>query len=549
MNDLITDLSQLKSQNDNRNRGEYEQISTTRDITGDNFSNGVINFKWENSGLKYWDPSKTYLRTRLRFTKGDGTVIDSAFNTAPNMGLMSNMFYAAEFKINDKPVSKIGSYLPQIDALEKRLTKSKSWLNTIGAATNLWQSSQALRQAEMASDGRIVKDTVAVAPADTVSADTVIGYPALTTVAYVAATGVITFSGGVNTNVAFQVGDYIVLTAGTIGAGALNVKLEVIAVNANLTMTVRADIAANIAANADIRFNRVRPNAVVASESRRVGDFETIWTPPLSIFKTKRALPIGKYELSLTPNSKSIFMKRAIETVLGQPSKEQQNPGAAIVAANIKVEVVSMFLYVYTFEGPRIDNITYYLDLENTRCQADKVNSTSFQNKNFEVSPSTIALTVAYQDLRVGENTALSSSKFRSYEVGVAPTTPQELNLNRFYLNYAGQNLPATDADPEFVAGRDYTIQRYIESQLNSGAYFDTGGPEDIQEFHERGSYYYTPIYRDGTDRSTRCTVYNEFQTGSDVVNTQLLLFEHYRSLATVQISNGRVSSVYIDDE
>ena len=72
----------------------------------------------------------------------------------------------------------------------------------------------------------------------------------------------------------------------------------------------------------------------------------------------------------------------------------------------------------------------------------------NFQQKNFDVSPSTYALTVAYQDLRAGENTALSASKFKAYEVGAIPTAAQELNLSRFFINYAGQNLPAPDADP-----------------------------------------------------------------------------------------------------
>ena len=562
MNSLITDLSQIQSKNSGRIRGEYEQISTTRDVTGDNFSNGNINFKWENSGLKHWDPSKTYIRTRLRFTKGDGTPIDTAFNVAPNMGLMGNMFYAADFKINDKPISKIGSYLPQVDALEKRLTKSKSWLNTIGAATNWWQASQSLRQAEISNDGRVVKDTVGVLPVDTVSTRVSMAFDAAggggagerNSWAYTAATGVLVYARGTdaagltaaNASLAFPVGSYFKYVG---VANTPEVEMKVLTNDGGGNLVVEPNLNADVAADGRFNFSRVVKNDIQASVSRRIGEFETTWTPPLSIFKVNQALPMGKYELSLTPNSKTIFMKRAIESVLGQVSKDQQNPGAPVVAANIKVEVIDMYLYVYTFEGSRIDDITYYLDLENTRCQADKVNSVSFQNKNFEVSPSTFALTVAYQDLRVGEHTAISSSKFKSYEDAGVPTVQQELNLRRFYLNYAGQNMPAPDADPSFIAGTDYTTQRYVETQLNSGSYFDTGGAESIEDFHNRGSYYYFPIYRDGTDRSTRCTVNQEFLTGTNIANMQVMLFEHYRSLASVQIRDSRVVSVYTEDE
>jgi hypothetical protein len=136
-------------------------------------------------------------------------------------------------------------------------------------------------------------------------------------------------------------------------------------------------------------------------------------------------------------------MKRAIESVLGEASKNPQPVNAVGDPANIKVNVVDFYLYCATVDGPRADDMTYLLDLEQTRCQAEKIDTTNFQQKNFDVSPSTFALTAAYQDLRVGENTALSSSKFKSYDGALVPTISQELKLNRFFINYSGQNLPA----------------------------------------------------------------------------------------------------------
>jgi hypothetical protein len=157
---------------------------------------------------------------------------------------------------------------------------------------------------------------------------------------------------------------------------------------------------------------------------------------------------------------------------------------------------------------------------------------------------------VAYQDLRAGENTALSASKFKSYEVAAIPATPstnQELKLDRFFINYAGQNLPAPDADPSFKAGTDYTIQRYSESQIYSGGYFDTGGAETIQEFHDRGAYYYFAWPRDGTDRSTRVNVHQKFD-GADVTNMRLLLFDHSKQVARIRVQDGRVVDVQVED-
>jgi hypothetical protein len=550
--DLKTNVSELSSANEGTSKMEYEQHPPTRDVVNNSFPNGAIHFRFQTSGQKWWIPSKSYLRMRLQLTKGDGTPVDVAFGAAPNMGLMSNLFQSGEFRINDKVISRVADFMPQVDALETRLTKSKSWLDSVGESTNWWAESQSLRLAEVANDGTIVKDTVAIVPPETTAIDTNIGYAANNSVAYVAQTGVITFAAGAgpavpNTDVNWQVGDYIVLTTLPNNEdGVLNVKAEVLVVNANATMTVRADWPVDVAADNGIRFSRVRPNPIDAPPSRRIGEFETFYQPPLSLFKIGHALPSGRYELVLNPQTSSSYMKRAIESVLGQASKDPQPVNAIGNPALVKVNVVDFYLYCATVDGPRADDMTYLLDLEQTRCQAEKIDTTNFQQKNFDVSPSTFALTAAYQDLRVGENTALSSSKFKSYDAAAIPANSEELKLNRFFINYAGQNLPAPDADPNFQAGIDYTTQRYGETQIYSGAYFDTGGAETIEEWHDRGAYYYFSWPRDGTDRSTRVNVHQQFNA-ADVVNMRLLLFDHSKQVGRVRIMDGRIVDVQLE--
>jgi len=557
--ELKTNVSELSSANEGLSKMEYEQHPPTRDVVNNSFPNGAIHFRFQTSGQKWWIPSKSYLRMRLQLTKGDGTPVDVAFGAAPNMGLMSNLFQSGEMRINDKVISRVADFMPQVDALETRLTKSKSWLDSVGESTNWWAESQSLRLAEVANDGTIVKDTVAVVPPETTSTRVQMGFDAAggagndrNAAAYVAATGVITFTqnggGALPAPNPYQVGDFFVYTdiQGD-PDGVKDVKCEVLQVINATSIRVRANIPADVAADGRTDFTRVRPNPIVAPPSRRVGEFETVWQPPLSLFKVGHALPSGRYELVLNPQTSSSYMKRAIESVLGQASKNPQAPNAAGNPANIKVNVVDFYLYCATVDGPRADDMTYLLDLEQTRCQAEKIDTTNFQQKNFDVSPSTFALTAAYQDLRVGENTALSASKFKSYDAAGVPTTSEELKLNRFFINYAGQNLPAPDADPDFQAGIDYTTQRYSESQIYSGAYFDTGGAETIEEWHERGAYYYFSWPRDGTDRSTRVNVHQQFN-GADVANMRLLLFDHSKQVGRVRVQDGRVVDVQLED-
>lgn len=556
--DLKTSVEELSSSNEGLSKCDYEQHPPTRDITGSNFANGAIHFRFQTSGQKWWLPHRSYIRTRFELTQGDGTTqIASADQIAPNMGLMSTLFQSGEMRINDKPVSRVPDFMAQVDALETRLSKSKSWLDTVGEATNWWSADQAVRQQEVSSDGVLFNR-----PTSSVSATTgrvAMGFDAAggagagnrNSWAYTANTGALVYARGTDAagltaaqaSAQFPVGSFFEYLG--LAAGITDIKMKVLANDGAGALFVERLVGTNVAADGRVDFQRTVLTPTAGDVSRRAGDFELVWAPPLSLFKVCHAMPSGRYELILNPQTATSYQKRAIESLLGAASKTPTLPGGA--AADFKLNVVNMYLYIATVDGPRADDITYLLDLEQTRCQAEKIDSASFGQKNFDVSPSTFALTVAYADLRAGENTALSVSKFKSYDAAAIPTLQQELLLNRLYINYAGQNMPAPDADPSFVGGTDYTIQRYAETQINSGAYFDSGGGESIDEFHERGSYYYFRWPRDGTDRSTRVIV-NQGFNGADVANMRVLLFDHSKQVARIRIQNGQVVDVQLED-
>ena len=513
--DLKTNVEELDSANQGTSRMQYEQHPPTRDIANANFANGAIHIRWETAGQKWWIPGRSYIRMRCQLTKADGSNLALTDGIAPNMGLCSQLFQNAEFRINEKVVSRIGDFMPQIDALENRLSKSKSWLDSVGASTNMWDQDFALRQSIIASDG-VKSDVVEYDYLTPVQA----GFAAATEIAIGDETGVGTLSNNVANNI--LVGDLIVIA---------NSEYRV-SNNALSATTIKLSGDKTIAVAATTGWSIKRPRNV----ARKVKEFELIWKPPLSIFKLQHALPSGKYEIVLNPQPASVYQKYAIESI-----------GADKTAGtDFKFNISNMYFYCNVVDGPRADDITYLLDLEQTACQSDKIDNSSFQQKNFDVSPSTYAMSVAYQDVRAGNNTRVSASKFKVFNDTLSANS-EELKLNRFFLNYAGQNLPAPDADPDFQASIDYTTQRYVETQLYSGAYFDNGGAEPIEEFHNRGSYYYFAIPRDGTDRSTRVAVHQQFNAAA-TDNMRVLLFSHSKQVARVRVSDGRVVSVDLED-
>jgi len=539
--DLKTNVSELSSANEGTSRMEYDQHPPTRDITTNNFPNGAIHFRFQTAGQKWWVPSRSYLRIRGTLGKADGTQLVVADGVAPNMGLAGSLFQSMEFRINDKTVSRVSDFVPQVDALETRLSKSRSWLNGIGNSVNFWDDDFKVRLSDVAVDG--VDGAVPV-----ITERLGLGYDAATnTVAIAADTGILTFAqaGGAALPVlatVWNVGDEIEINgAGVIGT----IRYRVSALTGAQTLQLNNYQTIALGA-APVAFRRIRNT----DSARKLINFEITWTPPLSIFKIGHAMPSGKYELVLNPQTASVYQKYAVESLLGGGDKVPNiaTPGAPTNGSNYLFNVVDMYMYANTVEGPRADDITYLLDLEQTRCQSDGFGATTngLTQKNFDVSPSSYALTVAYQDTRAGTNTQVSSSKFKSYNAAL--TTSEEQKLERFFLNYAGQNLPAPDADPSFTATSDYTTQRYVESQIYSGAYFDTGGGESLEEYHDRGSYYYFSIPRDGTDRSTRVNIHQQFAAGNDTANMRVLLFDHSKQVARVRVQDGRVIDVQLED-
>lgn len=539
--DLPTDVRQLPGINDPMSRMQYEQHAPTRDVTGTNFPNGQIHHRFEVSGTKRWIPSKSYIRMRCQLGKtiAGGVVtkqLASYDDVAPNMGLCANLFQSGEFRIADKTVSRCSDYMAQIDALETRMDKSKGWLDSVGKVTNFWQADHKERAQEVSFDGRDLKSSTVgaevVTSAAIIAASRAVGDD---TVAWDrtggAAEGLITFAAGTaavapatnfNCQVEFDVGDILVFGAGNLAQYNLKVVSVVDALNISVAGGAAiADIAATI-----LTTNTFSIIKAGKENSRRVKDLELTWQPPMSIFKCDKALPAGRYELVLNPQTASSYKLRAIEAL-----------AAKISGTDYDFRIVDMYLYVATVESDRIDDLSYYINLDETRCQVDTGlgSNGSLGQKNFDVSPSTYALTCAFQDSSAGSDVLYSASKFKVQN-------DEELGLTRLFLTYGGQSKPSPDADIDFdSAGIDRTTQRYADSLLQSGQYFREGGSESLEEFHERGSYYHFAWPRDGRDRSTRAQVNAQLDTTG---NARVLLFDHYKSVAHVTVKDGRVVDV-----
>lgn len=528
---LTTDMRNLSSMNNAVSRLEYDEITPLRDISGTSFPNGQIEYRWSVAGNKWWVPARSYFRVRLDIKNGAGAQPLAGDDIAPNMGLCANLFQSAEFLINGKVVSRIADFMPQIDTLEHRLGKSKAMLDGVDNSLNMWAEDYQKRQSIICSDVKYGKGSKSAYGVESLGR-LGLGFDGQNTFA-IDANGVITFAAGggavpPDTKTIFRAGDIFKCSLG-----------EGIVASTPTALTVNLTRGIGVVATAADPFYRIR-GATTVNSSRNANVMELIWQPPLSIFKLPHALPCGDYTIRLNPQTTANYQLYPVES----ESK------ALAANTDVKLNVDTIYFYCNTLVGERVDNLTYLLDLDSTSCQLKNITSNALTQRDFDVSPSTSALTVAYQDTRRGTDTRFSASKFKVSNAAVANRS-EELKLNRLYVSYAGVQMPSPDADPEFKAGTDRTTQRYIESLINSGNYGTSGSSETIQDYHNRGSYYHFEWPRDGTDRSTRVVVYNQFQGdgGADVSNMNVLLFCHHKQVARVQVANGRVVDVQVEDQ
>lgn len=554
--DLKQSAAELPMLNQGTAKLTYEQMPPTRDVTGSNFPNGSIHIRWEVSGTRWWIPSRTYIRMRGYLQGATVPAADPityhaarcADDIAPNMGFMANLFQSAEFRIADKTVSRVSDFMPQVDALETRLNKSKSWLDSVGSTINFWQPEFAERLSVIASDGgtephvlrgSVSREELGYDAAGAMNRNSIAVARVNSATGPGSHTGTLTFSQTGGAALPFNAALYhrgdVLVYAGVSYTIDEIVSATVLRVSShNEIVTVAAD------SNVEWELHFAYQDQYEAHRNA----FECIWQPPLSIFKVSHALPSGKYELVLNPQNAGTFMEHVIES--RRFNKVQ--------TTDFRFVVSDMYLYVSTVEGPAVDSVNYFMSLDETRCQTEDVQSgTGLQQKNFDVSPSTYALTMAFQSRNAGSDTRFSASKFKVEAIAGVPGYPSgELALERFYISYAGMNKPSPDADPQYSAGEaiialDYYTSRYIESNFYSGAFYDCGGAEDKKDWLERGAYYYFSWPRDGSSESTRVNI--NFKFGANLGDTaRALLFDHHKKMVLISVVGGRVVDVIEQD-
>ena len=136
---LIENPNDLPSSNENMSDLYYREVLPTRDVTdlatantyNSKFGGTNISIRWSLDNQTWWIPSKSYIKLDIELTKagasGDSSEsLKSVDQIAPNMGLAASVFNRMQVKMNDTTISQISQFIPQCDAISKRVNRSQA---------------------------------------------------------------------------------------------------------------------------------------------------------------------------------------------------------------------------------------------------------------------------------------------------------------------------------------------------------------------------------------------------------------------------------------
>ena len=536
---IPTSQSELKSVQSLVSEAGYHKITSQRGSAGATFSQGTLTFSRDLGSDEAIVPNKSYMTYRVKFGRDAATRISKIHDVAPGLNPCSTLHSSVDFRINGTSLDKTTSNIPQVDTMLKR-QKSRAWLQSQGEDLLFMNGDVKKRQNIVAIDGVLPSED----PNDEVAIGRLaLGFDALNTVQYTAATNLLTFAanGGAappDVRTIFPPGTAIRFT-GAAAAALQNADLIVTGAPTALTLRVTGNAAIIDVAAAVMEFSKVHYGA---KAGRKLNEIEFIHTlDSLAPFNLPHILPGGaRYELEFVPNQDSVWKKNFCEALLGNKT----------VDTDYTLSMVECALHLYIVRIPRISDGSLYLDMEKVSCQAQAVGSgVAYSTLQFNIPKSTHTLAVAYQDSRVGTDSRISPTKFSSKLAGViSGAEREESKLTRFSMDLGGRKYPSREAILEFADSKDHNFSRYYQNIANNGSMYDNGGAENIDEWRERGMYILEPIKRDGGNVDTRLSVNHEFLAGTSVANMNCLVFAFHRGVARLDYKGGRCVDVQVQE-
>lgn len=589
---------------------KYHQVTPRRSLVGDSWDKGDIRFEYRNnSGINWWMPAYNYFRLRLQLgeirvagANPEPWNMDSDVTLAPFP--VDGMMQTIQISIGGTTIETQSNFCQQFAAIRSRTSRSRAWMDGQGVTfhnslpsfdlrRNLWCQYGYLSRWSTFNYGGVpqspAQERAAPQPPQ-ISTELFCLRPAevfgavVPTCAY-NGSGMMEFNGIATVKSGpgqIVVGDIIRFNNTGLAPNQDGATFQVIAPNGFTggpvgtttfnTVCVRwmggaqgpaAGYDTIIPPNNDYTIYRAQTS--MHNEMFGGSYVELLWVPPLGFFEIPHPIPPtgGKWEVFITPNSLELYKGRMIQTQLRNQNDivfyDPTNPATGVVGA-IQINIQEMIWEVYEFQSARRENNTYWLDINFLSALSENLETQNLGNQiyQFNVPSKTHALTIAFQDQEAGFNPQFPAGLFHIRPTAQAPMG-QELNLNQFYVQYAGVTKPETHFNGAYeltsgnsaAAKRMWFTERWMQTMLESNGWDKEGGDENFGEWLRKGFIIRQNWPKDATQNSTQanvvCGFSAPFQTADNPpLNLKPLVFcfPETRQAWKIQVINGVLANV-----
>jgi len=557
----------------------FREITCKRGVSGAVFDRGVQDFDFSVSGKHAFIPSLSYfvitsrlsVRTRTApvdtGTQGQNPVPGGSVIPAPNGTLrvpyLSDQIAYADhfgsclynncfFRAGNSDISTISQYIPQAAVLKTRLDKSGAWCKYIGRDLNQDDPDFTRRMHKVSLDGTFHEDgltvqkTLKIRPLITSAGLACVSNTAGNQAAYVAATQLLTFSGGAGTQVdvlasALAQNDIIAIANGASPPFLVKI-VEILTTTTCLAQPINV-AGGNVAIAADNVLQCYAPG------DPRCGfnQIQTVFQPPLGIFSTVNPISGGDFKITLNPNPsyKTASVQSNWNLTAGL-DYDLEIDNVLFYACQIRADVSPTGIIPLSL-----------LEMSVLNKSLSGLSAGGSQNIDFTVPPSTLALTVFVQSTKAGTQSIYPPTQFYSAS-GSNQTYSNDNNIvnNIQYIQVTygsvtkTQTLYSSQYRPLSTGllsdnGINFNIQRWLQSIQYSGKITSDGGSESHQNYLDRGNYWHFDFSRDKNDTSSYVNVQLSFNSPQTIdPSDQLFIVAHYSRQAEIQYENGFITQV-----
>ena len=116
------------------------------------------------------------------------------------------------------------------------------------------------------------------------------------------------------------------------------------------------------------------------------------------------------------------------------------------------------------------------------------------------------------------------------------------LSINNYQVEYGNMTKPTIRFESSFSNTNQKLYQRYIQTALESGQYFQLTGAETFEEWMERGPIFHETFVKSADNLATRAHVVSNY--GAITSACRFFLVSHYSRTIKITRQNGLVVNV-----